>query len=228
MIFYIDGNGYPTVFVGSEDVSKGLSGTGRVTALSYDGRILHQAFAWRPCSGGLSIADTNGDGEFELYMGERSMYLNNPEYGDNDYGKGVVSFWAKNLTLRWYRPELFSSSQIPMIADVNGDGILDIIIGDLDGGLAVLNATDGGTMQMTRGIPQIAPTHYQPAIYDIDGDGNLEMLMADPHDTTSDDLVIWDLVKWQVDARIYIGKNFYGPQIADVTGDGIMEIIACN
>ena len=42
---------------------------------------------------------------------------------------------------------------------------------------------------MTRGIPKQAPTHYQPCVYDIDGDGNLEMLMADPHDTTSDDLV---------------------------------------
>ncbi len=228
VVYDIDGTGYPTIFVGSTDTSKGLNGSGRVTSLSYDGRILHQAFAWRPCSGGLSIADTDGDGEFELYMGERNMYLNDPEYGDNDYGKGVVSFWAKNLTLRWYRPEIFCSSQIPMIADANKDGILDIIIGDLDGGLAVLNATDGSTIKMTRGIPQQAPTHYQPSVYDIDGDGNLEMLMADPHDTTSDDLVVWDLVKWQIDARIYIGKNFYGPQVADVTGDGIMEIIACN
>ena len=228
VIFDIDGNGYPTIFIGSTDTSNGLDGTGRVSAVSYEGIILYQAFSWRPCSGGLSIADTNWDGEFELYMGERNMYLNDPEYGDNDYGKGVVSFWAKNLSLRWYRPEIFCSSQIPMIADVNKDGTLDIIIGDLDGGLAVLNATDGSTIKMTRGIPQTAPTHYQPSIYDIDGDGNLEMLMADPHDTTSDDLVVWDLVKWQVDARIYLGKNFYGPQVADVTGDGIMEIIACN
>ncbi|MEM2568182.1 MAG: DUF2341 domain-containing protein, partial [Candidatus Bathyarchaeia archaeon] len=32
----------------------------------------------------------------------------------------------------------------------------------------------------------------------------------------------------QIDARIYLGKCYYGPQVADVTGDGIMEIIACN
>jgi len=228
VVFDIDGNGYPTIFIASTDISSGLSGTGRISAVSYDGRILYQNFVWRPCSGGLSIADTDGDGEFEIYMGERNMYLNDPQYGDNDYGKGVVSFWARNLTIRWYRPEIFCSSQIPMIADVNNDGILDIIIGDLEGGLAVLNATDGSTIKMTRGIPQNAPTHYQPCVYDIDGDGNLEMLMADPHDTTSDDLVIWDLVKWQIDARIYIGKCFYGPQVADVTGDGVMEIIACN
>ncbi len=228
IIFDIDGTGYPNIFIGSTDTSNGINGTGRVTRLSYDGRILNQAFAWRPCSGGLSIADTNYDGEFELYMGERNMYLSNPEYGDNDYGKGVVSFWARNLTLRWYRPEVFCSSQKPMIADVNKDGILDVIIGDLGGGLTVLNATDGSTIKMSLGIPNDAPTHYQPSVYDIDQDGNLEMLMADFHNTTSDDLVIWDLVSWKVDARLYIGKCFYGPQLADVNGDGAMEIIACN
>jgi len=228
VIFDIFGDGHPIIFVGSTDTAKGLEGTGRITALSYDGRILNQTFAWRPCGGGLSIADTDFDGEFELYMGDRNMYLNSTEYGDNDYGKGLSSYWARNLTLRWYRPEIFCSSQKPMIADVNDDGILDVIIGDLNGGIAVLNATDGSTIRMSQGIPLNAPTHYQPSVYDIDRDGNLEMLMADPHDTTSDDIVVWDLVKWQIDARIYLGKSFYGPMVADVTGDGLMEIVACN
>jgi len=228
VVFDIDGNGYPTIFVGSTDIMHGLNGEGRITALSYDGRILQQVFSWRPCSGGLSIGDTNGDGEFELYMGDRYAYLNGTEWVDNNYGKGVQSYWARNLTLRWSRPDIFCSSQKPMLADIDNDGILDVVVGDLNGGLAVLNATDGSTIRMSLNIPNDAPTHYQPSIYDIDRDGNLEMLMADPEDATSDDLVVWDLVKWRVDARLYLGKNFYGPQIADVTGDGKMEIIAIN
>ena len=39
-----------------------------------------------------------------------------------------------------------------MIADVNKDGILDIIIGDLESGLAVLKSIDGSVIRMTRGI----------------------------------------------------------------------------
>jgi hypothetical protein len=232
----IDGKGYPTIFVASTDVFHGLSGSGRITALSYDGRILRQTFAWRPCAGGLSIADADGDGEFELYMGDRNMYLNDAVYGDNDYGKGVQSFWAKNLTLRWSYPSIFCSSPIPMLADVNHDGILDVIVGNMGGGVAVLNSTDGSAIRISQPGLLVTPTHYQPSVCDIDRDGNLELLMADPHNDTldpfnedaSDDIVVWDLVDWKVDQRIYLGKSFYGPQEADVDGDGLMEIVACN
>jgi len=232
----IDGKGYPTIFVGSTDVFHGLIGSGRITALSYDGRILCQTFVWRPCAGGLSIADADGDGEFELYMGDRGMYLNDPEYGDNDYGKGVQSYWARNLTLRWSYSSIFCSSQIPMLADVNHDGILDVISGNLAGGVVVLNSTDGSAIRTTTPGLSVVPTHYQPSVCDIDNDGNLELLMADPHDDpldpsneyASDDIVVWDLVNWKVDQRIYLGKSFYGPQEADLNGDGLMEIVACN
>jgi hypothetical protein len=232
----IDGTGYPTIFVASTDVFNGLQGSGRITSLSHEGRILHQTFAWRPCAGGLSIADTDGDGKFELYMGDRYMYLKSTEYGDNDYGKGVQSYWAENLTLRWSYPLIFCSSQIPMLADVNHDGILDVVVGDMNGGVVVLNSTDGSPLRIYQGGLQVTPTHYQPSVCDIDNDGNLEFLMADPHNDTldpidqeaSDDIVVWDLVNWKVDQRIYLGKSFYGPQEADVTGDGLMEIIACN
>jgi hypothetical protein len=223
VVFDVDGDGHPEIFMGSTDVYQGLNGTGRLTKLSYDGKILQQTFVWRPCGGGLSIADADGDGEFELYMGDRFVYE-----PDNDYGKGVQSYWAGNLTLRWFHPDVVCSSHIPMLADVNKDGVLEVVVGHLDGGVAVLNSTDGTPIRETTGIPLDAPVHYQPSVYDIDGDGNLEMLMADLHNETSDDLVIWDLVKWQIDARLYIGKCFYGPQIADVNGDGLMEIIACN
>jgi len=232
----IDGNGYPTIFIGSTDVYHGLSGSGRITALSYDGKILRQTFAWRPCAGGFSIADTDGDGEFELYMGDRNMYLNSAEYGDNDYGKGVQSYWAKNLTLRWSYPSVFCSSPIPILADANNDGILDVIVGDLNGGVVVLNASDGSAIRIYQAGLGVIPTHYQSSVCDIDNDGNLEILMADPHDDpldpsnewASDDIVVFDLVNWKVDQRIYLGKSFYGPQEADVNGDGFMEIIACN
>jgi len=204
----ISGDGYMTIFVATEDVSNGLNGTGRVTSLSYDGKILHQTFAWRPCSGGLSIADTDYDGEFELYMGDRDNNI-----GDGNYGLGVRSFWAENLTSRWNSPTLLYSSSIPILADVDHDGILDVIAGHLawaetQGGFAVLNSTDGSFM--SKDINRGVPLHYQQSVYDVDGDGNLEALAADgQHDHTANDIVIWDLVNRTIDARLDVGRCFY-------------------
>jgi len=222
----IDGDGYPTIFVACmSELSAGLNGTGRLTSLSWDGQIINQTYIWRPCAGGLSLADTEGDGEFEVYMCDRNAYF---EF-DGGWGKGVQSFWARNLTRRWSRPDILCSSHIPMLADVNKDGILDVIVGHHRGGIAVLNSTDGSAIRIITGIPDEAPIHYQSSVYDIDNDGNLEIMMADgSHSTTTNDIVIWDLVDWKVDARFYVGNSYYGPTIAEVTGDGIMEIIALN
>ena len=225
----IHGTGYPIIFIVSGDLTKGLNGTGRIIALSHEGRILYQTFSWHPCSGGLSIADTDNDGEFELYMGDRYMYYTT----DSGYGKGIRSFWAKNLTERWNHPDVLASSHIPMLADVNKDGLLDVIAVYQRGGIIVLNSTDGSAIKKQLTIygsdGMLLPGHYQPSVYDIDGDGNLELLMADgEHDFTSNDVVVWDLVEWKEDGRMNVGQVLYGPQIADVTGDNVMDIIAVN
>jgi predicted glutamine amidotransferase len=217
----IDGNGYPTVFVASEDVTNGANGLGRVSSLSYDGQLLHQIFAWRPCFGGLSLADADNDGHFELFMGDR-----NSGYGDGGYGRGVRCFWAENLTVRWERPEVLCSSHCPVLADVNKDGRLEVMAGQ-NGGFYVLDSRDGSIIHHASD-PNSFPIHFQPSAYDIDLDGNPEMLMADGHDFDSDDVVIWDLTQWKEDGRVSVGECFYGPKAADVTGDGIMEIIAAS
>jgi len=64
--FDLDGDGYPTIFFASTEVDQGMNGTGRITALSYDGQKLYETFAWRPCAGGLSLADYDFDGIFEI------------------------------------------------------------------------------------------------------------------------------------------------------------------
>jgi hypothetical protein len=231
----IDGSGYPTIFVPSEDVDMFPNGSyhlsGRVTSLSWNGTILHQTFAWRPCAGGLSLADTDNDGVFELYMGDRSQ-----GYPDGGYGRGVRSFWAENLTVRWEQPDILSSSHKPMLVDLNADGKMEVVVGNQRGSLFVLNATNGNIIRRTNGNqPEDIPQHYQPSIYDIDGDGNLEIALADgdhcygtESNTDTPDIVIWDLVQWKVDHRMNVGQCRFPPKFADVTGDGIMDIVACN
>jgi hypothetical protein len=84
----IDADGYPEVFV---------CNMGSVTALTHDGTSLLQTWTYYPCFGGLTLGDTDFDGVFELYQGDRSNYY--PEYPSG--GRGCIAYWASNLTLRW-------------------------------------------------------------------------------------------------------------------------------
>ena len=74
----------------------------------YQGNIIAQNFNWRSCSGGLSLADTDNDGEFELYMGDRRMY-----YGDGNYGKGTIAYWARNMSIIWQRLDFLKQQSSP-------------------------------------------------------------------------------------------------------------------
>ncbi len=87
----IDGDGKLDIFIASQDVAPAGQYDGTVSRIdSANGAILVQTFTWRPCSGGLSLADTDNDGVFELYQGDRGIY-----YGDGNYGKGERSSGLK-------------------------------------------------------------------------------------------------------------------------------------
>jgi hypothetical protein len=227
----INFDGLPEVFFCTEDITHGENGTGRVTSLTHNGQIISQLFAWRPCAGGLSVGDTDLDGNFELYMGDRHMY-----YGDGNFGRGVRSFNILpngTLTTRWDAPDILCSSHIPMLADVNKDGIQDVIACHQLGGLAVLRSSDGSAIKKQLYLPtndsKPFPGHYQMSICDIDYDGNLEILAADGDhpERSTPDVVIWDLVTWKEDGRMpHVCKM--GPKVGDVTGDGQLDVIVAS
>jgi len=165
----IDGNGYPTVFVNSGTGPQ--LGYGYITSLTYDGTILHQAWCWHPCYGGLTIGDTNFDGRFELYQGDRSIDYNPPEDPYKYGGMGVRCLDAHTLTPLWNDSDILCSSHCPMLADVDKDGILDVIVADQgNDGLAVLNSADGSVVTTGgkyRKGPTGMPCHSQPTIYEF-------------------------------------------------------------
>ena len=210
----INGNGYSTIFVGREDVDSTNGYNGGIVALSWNGQILAETWAYRPCSGGLSLADVDGNGVFELFMGDRSSP-----------GDGVRSLNAHTLEPLW-ESNIQSSSFCPVLADVTGDGVLDVVAENLRNTIYVLNSLTG---EIIREENVDAPAHYQPVVHDIDRDGNLEIILADgDHSNTPSYILIWDLVDWKEDARLDPGLCVYPPQLGDVTGDGFMDIIACT
>ncbi|MDQ1280887.1 MAG: hypothetical protein QG670_2150, partial [Thermoproteota archaeon] len=224
-----DADGYPDIFVG---VMAYLDqpNTGKIVHFEWDpsiGSIVerNRVQVWHPCAGGLSLGDTDNDGVFELYMSERSPYA-----GDGGWGRGIISFWAENLTKRWAFYDWEASSEIPILVDVNRDGVVDIVSANLMTGICVLNSTDGRPLKNEAGTILCNNTlgvihnHFQASVYDVDGDGDLELLCADGtfgHSGTQ----VWDLWSWKLDADINSGYSFRGPDIGDVTGDGLKDII---
>jgi len=227
----INHDGHPEIFLGSQDVSPGDNSTGRyvpngydgtITKFDYQGNLLASTFTWRPCSGGLSLADTDNDGVFELYQGDRQE-----GYTDGGYGKGVRSLWADNLTERWNRIDFLSSSQAPVLVDVNGDGVKEVLAG-MYREMNILNSTNGKMIR--KWTSNAMSVHYGFTVYDIDGDGHLELLCSDGDHDNDPYADVFDLVTGQLDAELSLagGDWKWGPLVADIdpTHPG-MEIIVC-
>ncbi|MGB9959781.1 MAG: DUF2341 domain-containing protein [Candidatus Bathyarchaeales archaeon] len=218
----IDADGYYEIFC-----SSGLgpwNGDDYFWVLSYDGKILRKNNgSWHPCWGGMTIGDANFDGKFELYQGDRCYgYDTSAPYTYGEHGVSCIDPYT--LTRVWEDKDVTCSSHTPMLADVDKDGILDVVVAHQSGGLAVYNALTGSVLttggKYRKNLNLGFTSHSQPTICDIDGDGNLEIITC-----RSTQPKIWDLYDWKLDATLPI-VCYEPPKVGDVTGDGKLDIIS--
>ena len=157
----VNGDGWLEIFQASQDVNPSGGYDGTIVKLDHTGEILAQSFSWRACSGGLALADADNDGHFEVYQGDRDM-----DYTDGGYGKGEKCYSADDLSEKWIRLDDLTSSQAPVIADVNGDGIKEIMTG-MYRVQWILDPVTGEAIQYWSNN-QLS-VHYAETVYDIDG-----------------------------------------------------------
>ncbi|MEM2129460.1 MAG: FG-GAP-like repeat-containing protein, partial [Candidatus Bathyarchaeia archaeon] len=221
----IDADGYYEIFCSAGRAP--WIGDDYFWVLSYDGKILRQNNeSWHPCWGGMTIGDANFDGIFELYQGDRRYgYSTSTPYTYGEHGVSCLD--SNTLTRIWEDNGVTCSSHVPMLADVDKDGILDVIVtqqSTSDGGLAVYNALTGSVLttggKNRKILSGYSASHSQPTIADVDFDGKLEIIAC-----RSTNPKIWDLYDWKSDGELPI-TCFEPPKVGDVTGDGKLDIIA--
>jgi hypothetical protein len=120
------------------------------------------------------------------------------------------------------------------IYDINGDGRLDFVAGEMSSNHLYWweNPSDPTQLWVRRTIEdQISGNYHDQAFADVDGDGQIELVILSKRDDIGIYYDIPDdptLEPWPAECRhvIYRNMKLEGLQVADVDGDGEAEIVA--
>ncbi|MHA1617026.1 MAG: FG-GAP-like repeat-containing protein [Candidatus Njordarchaeales archaeon] len=112
----------------------------------------------------MGIGDIDLDGDIELILWS--------------WGSGsVYRVYAVDLDgqVLWTFDTLGPVDVSPLVADLSGDGVPDVIVADRAGYVYVLNGCDGSLLWR---LDVGAPVRVTPAVADIDNDGHLDLIVA--------------------------------------------------
>lgn len=175
----------------------------------------------------LAVGDLDGDGDLEVVASEGMRVCGGALEGGRCGGYGMLLYvWDARgeLLPGWPRmPGSDNRLTAPCLADLDGDGTLEILVGSIDGAVYAYRY-DGS---MVDGWPQrtMGEVHAAPACADLDNDGLPEIVACD----------IWgDVYVWRGDGTLVAGwpQDAGGeancPLLADLDADGSAEVIVAS
>jgi hypothetical protein len=117
----------------------------------------------------VAVGDVTGDGVPDVVTA-----------GDNSFRQGIVTVLPGNGDGTLGPPRFFSGpvAHSVALADLDGDGVRDIVVGN-EGGLAVLPGDGAGGFDEPRRYAGSSDP-WGLVVADVNGDGTLDVLLTDP------------------------------------------------
>jgi subtilisin family serine protease len=175
-----------------------------------------------------ALGDVTGDGQMEIIVSTDNDQGENGDVAVFVYSLdgSILSGWPKKFTPPVSPSENWTSG--PVLGDLNGDGVLDIVLGMLGGRIQAWdgrgNLLPGWPQYMNPDLPLEERGAISLVLGDVTGDGSLEVAATNNRFEAR----VWNSKGDLLPGWPFLIPNYAvgPPALADLTGDGKLEIIA--
>ncbi|WP_369177604.1 FG-GAP-like repeat-containing protein [Candidatus Thiodubiliella endoseptemdiera] len=185
-----------------------------------------------------NLADIDGDGDLDLVVGKDGVTL---KYYQNTSSTSSPAYEVKTGDSNPFNGINVVNYSSPILVDIDGDGDLDLVVGETNGTLKYYQNT-GTTSNPAYGVKTGDSNPFngidvgnfsKPTLADIDGDGDLDLVVGEQNGTLKyyQNTGTTSNPAYEVktgDSNPFNGidvGNFSKPTLADIDGDGDLDLV---